>query len=219
VAASRAFKGWKAEAVEFFEGLEADNSKAYWQAHKPDYDALVLKPMQDLAADLAEEFGEAHIMRPYRDIRFSPDKSPYKTHIAAEIGGVGYVSFSANGLGAGSGYWMMANDQLERYRRAVVDARSGGRLEDVIAELEKKGYGVTSHEALKTAPRGYPKDHPRVDLLRKKGLAAWREWPVAAWMGTAKAEDRIVGFLRDAGTLRDWLDTHVGPSDLPAAER
>jgi uncharacterized protein (TIGR02453 family) len=210
-----AFKGWKAEAVEFFEGLEADNSKAYWQDHKADYDRLVLAPMRDLLADLAGEFGDGHVMRPYRDIRFSADKSPYKTNIAAEIEDVGYVSFSAKGIGVGSGYWMMGNDQLDRYRRAVVDARSGGRLEDVIAELRRKGHGVAAHDTLKTAPRGYPKDHDRIDLLRMKGLAAWREWPVAAWMGTAKAEERIVGFFRDAGVLRDWLATHVGPSDLP----
>jgi len=211
VAVTKAFKGWKAEAVEFFEGLEADNSKAYWQEHKADYERLVLKPMQDLVADLAGEFGEGRIMRPYRDIRFSADKSPYKTNIAAEIGDVGYVSFSANGIGAGSGYWMMSNDQLDRYRRAVVADRTGGRLEDVVAELRKKGHGVTSHDMLKTSPRGYPKEHPRLELLRMKGIAAWHEWPVAAWMGTAKAEERVVGFLRDAGVLRDWLDTHVGP--------
>jgi uncharacterized protein (TIGR02453 family) len=206
------FRGWKAEAVEFFEGLEADNSKSYWQAHKGEYEALVLEPMQDLIADLSGEFGEGHIMRPYRDIRFSADKSPYKTNIAAEVG-VGYVSFSASGLGVGSGYYMMSNAQLERYRRAVVDDRSGGRLEDVVDELTKKGHTVTAHETLKTAPRGYPKDHPRIDLLRHKGIVAWHEWPVAAWMGTARAEDRIVGFLRDTGVLRDWLDTFVGGSE------
>ena len=208
-----AFRGWKAEAVEFFEGLEADNSKAYWQAHKRDYETLVLKPMQDLLADLAGEFGDGNIFRPYRDVRFSADKSPYKTNIAAMVGEIGYVSFSANGLGAGSGYYMMSNDQLDRYRRAVVDTRSGGRLDDVIAEIAKAGHTVTAHETLKTAPRGYPREHERIDLLRLKGLIAWREWPVAAWMGTAKAEDRIVGFLRAAGPLRDWLDTHVGPAE------
>jgi uncharacterized protein (TIGR02453 family) len=208
-----AFRGWKAEAVEFFEGLEADNTKAYWQAHKRDYESLVLKPMQDLLADLAGEFGEGNIFRPYRDVRFSADKSPYKTNIAAMVGEIGYVSFSANGLGAGSGYYMMSNDQLDRYRRAVVDTRSGGRLDDVIAEITKAGHTVTAHETLKTAPRGYPREHERIDLLRLKGLIAWREWPVAAWMGTAKAEDRIVAFLRAAGPLRDWLDTHVGPAE------
>jgi uncharacterized protein (TIGR02453 family) len=214
-----AFRGWKAGAVEFFEGLQADNSKAYWQAHKDDYEKLVLKPMQDLLADLAGEFGDGNIFRPYRDVRFSTDKSPYKTNIAATVGEIGYVSFSAQGLGAGSGYYVMSNDQLERYRRAVVDDHSGGRLDDVVTELTKAGHTVTAHEALKTAPRGYPKEHDRIDLLRLKGLIAWREWPVAAWLGTAKAEERVVGFLRAAGPLRDWLDTHVGAPEEPLPRR
>jgi uncharacterized protein (TIGR02453 family) len=214
-----AFRGWKAEAVDFFEGLEADNSKAYWQAHKAEYESLVLRPMQDLLAELAGEFGEGNIFRPYRDVRFSADKSPYKTNIAAMVGEIGYVSFSASGLGVGSGYYMMATDQLDRYRRAVVDNHSGGRLEDVIAGVTKAGHTVTAHETLKTAPRGYPKDHDRIDLLRRKGLVAWHEWAPAAWMGTVKARDRIVGFLHDAAPLRDWLDTHVGPSDAPPPER
>ena len=71
-----AFHGWKVEALEFFEGLEADNSKAYWQRHKDVYDTIVRAPMEELLAELEPEFGEGRIFRPYRDIRFSRDKSP-----------------------------------------------------------------------------------------------------------------------------------------------
>jgi uncharacterized protein (TIGR02453 family) len=214
-----AFRGWKAEAIEFYEGLEADNSRTYWQAHKADYEALVLQPMQDLLAELADDFGEGNIFRPYRDVRFSADKSPYKTNIAAMVGGIGYLQFSADGLAAGSGYWMMANDQLDRYRRAVADDVTGPAVSAIAAKAAKAGMQVTAHESLKSAPRGYPKDHPRIDLLRLKGLITWREWPVAAWMGTAKAKDRVVGFLRDSAPLRAWLDDNVGASTLPPPER
>jgi len=214
-----AFRGWKAEAIEFYEGLEADNSRTYWQAHKADYEALVLQPMQELLTELADDFGEGNIFRPYRDVRFSADKSPYKTNIAAMVGGIGYVQFSADGLAAGSGYWMMANDQLDRYRRAVADDVTGPAVSAIAAEAAKAGVQVTAHESLKSAPRGYPKDHPRIELLRLKGLITWREWPVAAWMGTAKAKDRVVGFLRESAPLRAWLDDHVGASTLPPPER
>jgi uncharacterized protein (TIGR02453 family) len=214
-----AFRGWKAEAIEFYEGLEADNSRTYWQAHKADYEALVLHPMQELLAELADDFGEGNIFRPYRDVRFSADKSPYKTSIAAMVGGIGYVQFSAEGLAAGSGYWMMANDQLDRYRRAVADDVTGPAVSAIAAKATEAGMQVTAHESLKSAPRGYPKDHPRIELLRLKGLITWREWPVAAWMGTAKAKDRVVGFLRDSAPLRAWLDDHVGASTLPPPER
>jgi uncharacterized protein (TIGR02453 family) len=214
-----AFRGWKAEAIEFYEGLEADNSRTYWQAHKADYEALVLQPMQDLLAELADDFGEGNIFRPYRDVRFSADKSPYKTNIAAMVGGIGYLQFSADGLAAGSGYWMMASDQLDRYRRAVADDVTGPAVSAIAAKAAKAGLQVTAHESLKSAPRGYPKDHPRIELLRLKGLVTWREWPVAAWLGTAKAKDRVVGFLRDSAPLRAWLDDHVGASTLPPPER
>jgi uncharacterized protein (TIGR02453 family) len=214
-----AFRGWKAEAIEFYEGLEADNSRTYWQAHKADYEALVQNPMQELLAELADEFGEGNIFRPYRDVRFSADKSPYKTNIAAMVGGIGYVQFSADGLAAGSGYWMMASDQLDRYRRAAADDVTGPAVSAIAAKAAKAGMQVTAHESLKSAPRGYPKDHPRIELLRLKGLITWREWPVAAWMGTAKARDRVVGFLRDSAPLRAWLDDHVGASTLPPPER
>jgi uncharacterized protein (DUF2461 family) len=73
---------------------------------------------------------------------------------------------------------------------------------------------ITASETLKTAPRGWPKDHPRIDLLRQKGLIAWREWPVGAWLGTAKAKQRVVDFLHDAAPVQRWLDRSVGPSEL-----
>jgi uncharacterized protein (TIGR02453 family) len=213
-----AFRGWPAEALEFFEGLEADNSKTYWQRNKDVYDRLVRAPMEELLGELAPEWGEGRIFRPYRDIRFSADKSPYKTNIAATIGH-GYVQLTADGLGVGSGMWEMAPDQLERYRAAVNDERSGGELVALAEEARAAGLEVTGHEVLKTAPKGYPKDHPRIELLRYKGLIAWREWPAAAWLGTRRAKDRVVEFLQRSRPLTGWLQTHVGPSTLPERRR
>ena len=208
-----AFRGWPAEAIEFYEGLEADNTRAYWQDHKKEYDELVRGPMLELLKELADEFGEGKIFRPFRDVRFSRDKSPYKTAIGATLERGGYVQFSAHGLAAGSGYYVMMADQLERYRQAVADDKSGLKLVEVCAALRKARIDVTARETLKTAPKGYPKDHPRIDLLRHKGLIAWKEWPVAAWMGTAKAKGRIIDFLIAARPLCHWLDTHVGPTN------
>jgi uncharacterized protein (TIGR02453 family) len=204
-----AFKGWPAEAIEFYEGLEADNSKSYWLAHKPEYDQLVHQPMQQLLAELAPQFGEGRVFRPYRDIRFSRDKSPYKTNIAARLGTVGYIQLSAEGLGVGSGMYELDADQLDRYRQAVVDDRSGKQLTKIVSALTRRGIEVTAHETLKTAPRGYPKDHPRVELLRHKGLVAWSHWPVGAWLGTGQTKKRVVDFLHGAAPLRDWMATHV----------
>jgi len=206
-----AFNGWPDEALEFYEGLVADNSKIYWTEHKQTYDSCVLGPMTELVAELSPEFGAAKIFRPYRDVRFSKDKTPYKAHIGALIGS-GYVQFSAAGLAAGDGMYHLAPDQLERYRQAVADDRTGAGLAKVIAEVEGHGIEVHGQDPLKSAPRGYPADHPRIGLLRYKGLVAWQQWPAEAWLGTAAAAGRVTGFLRASRPLSTWLNSHVGPS-------
>jgi uncharacterized protein (TIGR02453 family) len=213
-----AFQGWPVEALEFYEGLEADNSKAYWQRHKETYEQLVRAPMEALLAELEPEFGDAHIFRPYRDVRFSRDKSPYKTAIGATVGG-GYVQLNANGLAVGCGMWEMAPDQLARFRAAIDDDASGAELAALVAAARKKGIDVMAHDELKTAPRGYPKDHPRIELLRYKGLVTWRDWPAGAWLGTRRAKERVVGFLRDSAPIEVWLATHVGSSTQPDTRR
>jgi uncharacterized protein (TIGR02453 family) len=205
------FDGWPAEALDFYEGLEADNSKAYWTAHKAIYDQKVLGPMSELMEELAPEFGEFKIFRPYRDVRFSKDKSPYKTNIAGIIGD-GYVQLTADGLSAGSGMHVMAPDQLDRYRQAVAGDETGQELERVIAGIERHGITVHGHDVLKTAPRGYPADHPRIGLLRYKGVVAWQEWPVEPWLGTSAAKERVVAFLAASRPLCEWLEANVGRS-------
>ena len=212
------FSGWPEEALDFYDGLAADNSKTYWTTHKQIYEAAVLRPMTELVEELAPEFGEAKIFRPYRDIRFSRDKTPYKTHIGALVGR-GYVQLSAQGLAAGNGMYGMAPDQLDRYRQAVASDRAGGELEDAIAAIEKEGIGVSGRDVLKSAPRGYPADHPRIGLLRYKGIVAWKEWPVETWLETAAARDRVAGFLRATRPLTTWLADNVGPSATEGAAR
>jgi uncharacterized protein (TIGR02453 family) len=205
-----AFNGWPERALDFYDGLAADNSKAYWTEHKAVYEETILRPMTELTEELAAEFGEPKIFRPYRDVRFSRDKSPYKTHIGAVIGGTGYIQLSAEGLGAGAGFWQLATDDLARYREAVASDGPGAELEKLIAEIEKADVTVHGHDALKSAPRGYPADHPRITLLRYKGLTTWKQWPVEPWLETAAAKDRLVSFFRTSQPLCTWLTDHVG---------
>ncbi len=213
------FKGWSAEAVEFYDGLEADNSKAYWQAHRSVYEEHVRGPMEALLEQLEPEFGEGKIFRPFRDVRFSSDKSPYKTAIGATLAGGGYVQFSADGLGSGCGMYTMASDQLDRYRHAVADDRTGGALVKIVDALTTAGIEVTAHDALKTAPRGYPKDHQRIELLRLKGLIAWKQWAGGAWLAKRSAADRVVELLHASVPMNGWLAKNVGESALPPDPR
>ena len=212
------FHGWPEDALDFYDGLEADNSKAYWTANKAVYEATVLGPMAELIDDLGPEFGEGKIFRPYRDVRFSKDKSPYKTNIGAVVGD-GYIQLSASGLAVGNGMYSMAPDQLDSYRRAVGADETGTELAEVIAAVERHDIDVHGHEVLKTAPRGYPADHPRIELLRYKGVVAWREWPVEPWLTTPEAKQRIIGFLIATRPLAAWLATHVGDSTAAGGRR
>jgi uncharacterized protein (TIGR02453 family) len=212
------FTGWKAEALEFFDRLQEENTKAFWERNKTAYDTLVRAPMDELVSELRKEWGKGHVFRPYRDVRFSKDKSPYKTNIAAVVGD-GYVSLDAKGLGAGVGMWQMMPDQLERYRAAVDENRTGARLERIVADIRAAGVTAEGHDMLKTAPKGYPKDHPRIELLQYKGIIAWKQWPAGSWLGTKRAKERVVELFRVGKPLNAWLQKNVGPSDAPAPER
>jgi uncharacterized protein (TIGR02453 family) len=204
------FKGWPAEALEFYEGLEADNTKTYWIAHKAVYDDCVARPMSELLSELAPRWGAGKTFRPYRDVRFSADKTPYKTHIGALLEGGGYVQLGADGLAAGCGAWHLDSDGLQRFREAVADDLTGKPLVDIVDTLRGAKIEVIARESLKTVPRGYDREHPRAELLRNKGLAAWKQWPVAAWLGTGKARHNIETFFEAAAPLNDWLRDHVG---------
>ena len=128
---------FSAKATGFFAGLERDNSKDYWTANKAVFEKEVREPMVALLDSLPEQWQPFKVFRVNRDIRFSPDKSPYKTqHGAAhEIAGtVYYVHLDGRGLMAACGAYMMAPDQLDRYRGAVAaDAAQPARCEHLPA--------------------------------------------------------------------------------------
>ena len=212
------FRGWPDSALAFYRELELDNTRAFWLAHKETYDRDVKAPFEALSGLVADEFGPLRVFRPHRDVRFSKDKSPYKTRCYAVTEGEGgesyYVEVSAHGLVVASGYWMMANDQLDRYRRAVDDEEAGRSLEGILAELAARKLS-NEGPGLRTAPRGYPRDHPRIELLRHKSVAVMRRFPPAPWLGTPAAADRIVEVWRAAGPMNRWLAQHVGPSTEP----
>jgi uncharacterized protein (TIGR02453 family) len=220
-----AFEGFGAGAVAWFEGLERDNSKPYFDATRATFEDEVREPLELLLTELAPEFeGEVHMFRQHRDVRFSPDKSPYKTATYGVLrpppgsAAALYAQVSSRGLYAGSGYWRMANDQLEHYREAVLDDAKGEALGSLIAAVKGEGleFGPPS---LKTAPRGMPRDHPRVELLRYKDLVAGRRLLPGPALATREALDFVAGTWRAVGPLNAWLDEHVGRSELPREVR
>ena len=215
--ASTGFRGWPADALAFYEQLAADNSRTWWHGHKARYDTAVRGPFVELAAEVRDEFGPLHIFRPQRDTRFAKDKTPYKTEQGAVTESEGgcsyYVRLAADGLFAGAGIYDLAGDQLARYRNAVAGA-AGDELQATVDALRAAGY-TFGGETLKTAPRGFPKDHPRIELLRHRGIYAGIELGSGAWLSSRKALDRITGAWRRCAPFASWLETHVGPSELP----
>ncbi len=197
-------------ALDFYEDLEADNSKSFWTANKHVYTEQVKAPLEALTADLAREFGSPKLFRPYRDVRFSKDKTPYKTHQGVWFGETSrYFHISAEGLMVAAGYWETSSSQVERLRRAVADDVSGPALQRAVAAVTKARFDVGGQQ-LTRVPPGYPKDHPRADLLRHKTLTAHRQLGCPAWLSTPKAGSEIGKALRSLAPLVSWLDTHVG---------
>jgi uncharacterized protein (TIGR02453 family) len=207
------FTGFGDGAVEFFDGLLVDNSKAYWTDQREVYEAHVRGPMLALLADLEAEFGPGKVFRPYRDLRFSNDKTPYKTHCGATAGPY-YVQVGADGLMAAAGHYQMAADQVGRFRTAVDDERRGADLVKRLAAIEADGITIAG-ETLKTRPRGVDADHPRLELMRHKSLYGWRRWPPDDVLHEAGAVHRVASAWRSLRPLTEWLDDHVGPSELP----
>jgi uncharacterized protein (TIGR02453 family) len=203
------FAGWKGDFQGFFLGLQVDNSKAYFDANRRKYEEEVKGPMLALLADLEPEFGPAKLSRPNRDIRFSADKSPYKTNIYAGADGGGYVALDANGLVAAGGRYMMDAPYLARFREAIGADGSGDELEAIVTRLRGNGYEVGGQE-LKRVPPPHRQDHPRAELLRHKRLIYWRRWEVGPWIATPDARDRVAQVWRDGKDLNAWLARHPG---------
>jgi uncharacterized protein (TIGR02453 family) len=205
------FIGWPEEFQRFFIGLELDNSKRYFEANRNTYDESVRAPMVALMESLEAEYGPAKVFRANRDIRFSKDKSPYKTNIAAhngKDGAGGYLSLDKKGLTVAVGCYELTPAQLVKYRMRVAAEASGVPLASIVAKLEKAGYKLGG-EQLKRVPAGWPQDHPRARLLRHKLLYVYRDLGLQPWLGSAAARAKVVKVFADAEPLRAWLRKQV----------
>jgi uncharacterized protein (TIGR02453 family) len=204
------FTGIPLAALDFYEDLENDNTKVFWAAHQHVYDESVKAPLAALAAALEPEFGAAKFFRPYRDVRFSKDKTPYKTRQGIWFGETArYLHLSAAGLFVAGGYWDTSSTQVERLRRAVADDVAGPALDRALAGVRARSLTVDGHR-LTRIPSGYPKEHPRADLLRYKTLTAGREFGSPPWLATKRARSEVAKTWRAMTPLIAWLDTHVG---------
>ncbi|MFI6429683.1 DUF2461 domain-containing protein [Rhodococcus oryzae] len=208
-----AFSGFPVAALDFYEDLEADNSKSWWTAHKAVYDESVHAPMAALLAELEPDFGQAKLFRPYRDVRFSKDKSPYKTHqggFCAVGPALGYyVQLDARGLFVAGGFYQADPDRVARFRAAVDTDLRGGQLETIIRDLEAAKLEIGG-DRLKTTPRGYTVEHPRIELLRHKSLTASRLYASPKWLDTKRTATEVRKTWESLRPLVEWATDVIG---------
>ncbi|QWC86202.1 DUF2461 domain-containing protein [Nocardioidaceae bacterium] len=205
------FAGIPVAALDFYDDLELDNTKSFWEARKQTYAEAVRGPMQALAATLEPEFGKAKLFRPYRDVRFSKDKTPYKTHQGlfvqkAPATGL-YAEVAAPGFRVGVGFYHAEPARLAAFRTAV-DSPAGESLERTLAALEGAGW-ERGGDRLKTSPRGWDADHPRIDLLRHKTLTLAKHYGFEDWIHTPALADQVAADWREAMPLVTWVTEHT----------
>jgi uncharacterized protein (TIGR02453 family) len=206
------FTGFPEAALDFYDDLEMDNTKSYWEAHKETYTTAVAAPMKALTAALKDEFGEAKIFRPYRDVRFAKDKTPYKTHQGAFVPkgpSTGYyVQVGAPGVRVGVGFYEASGPRLASIREAIVERRRGGELEEILATMTSAGWELGG-DRLKTAPRGYDVEHPRIELLRHKSMTLGKSYGFEPVIHTPELVDRVRQDWREAKPFVEWVMTYA----------
>jgi uncharacterized protein (TIGR02453 family) len=216
-----AFTGFGEHAIDFYDGLEVDNSKSYWEDNKHIYGQDVRAPMEALLAELSPEFAEESsrvtVFRPYRDVRFAKDKTPYKTHCGGVIehgrgAGAYYVEVGPAGLRVGGGCFHLQSDQLARFRAAVAEDLHG--LTAIVAKLAKSGWEIKG-DRLRTRPRGYDADHPRIELLKHRSLYAMRVWEPDDALHERETVNRVRTAWRALRPINEWARDHVGLSAVP----
>jgi uncharacterized protein (TIGR02453 family) len=208
------FGGWPPAALAWFDELEANNSRDWFHAHRSTYDEAVRGPLELLLEEVRDEFGDGIVSRPNRDTRFSKDKTPYKVQIYARLprpdGAVHYVSLRPEGLFVGGGVYLPDRARLAALRAAIADDRSGSQLAAIVESLDSQDIHLLEDGALRTAPKGYPVDHPRIELLRLPHLAAGRLHPPGPWLHTRAALDRVLDGWRALRPLVAWVGDHLG---------
>ncbi len=210
------FRGFPPEAVRFLEDLEANNDRDWFKANRSRHQEYLVEPALALADDLAD-FGEPHVFRPWNDTRFHM-RPPIKEHLGMTLGYGGgggyYLEISLDGLLVAAGLHHPARDQLERIRRGIDTPRTASALKRAIASASDAGLKLVDPE-LTRAPRGYPADHPELDLLRRKSLTVSRRHELRGWVHKPEAGRRVRALLEGATPLVEWLRGHVGPPQQP----
>jgi len=212
------FSGFGPAVTDWFVALASDNSRAYWAATKDIWQRDVRDPLEALLAELAEETGgRVKLFRPHRDQRFARGGGPLKANAGGLLLGAvasaasRYLEVSAEGFYAGTGFYRFERDQLARYRAAAV-GDAGDALARALDEAREGGLEIGG-ETLRGAPQGVARDHPHIELLRRKGVYLGASLPPGDALETRAPIELARRVWAEAGDAVAWLDAYVGPSE------
>ncbi|MDL1893883.1 DUF2461 domain-containing protein [Sphingobacteriales bacterium CHB3] len=218
------FEGFPKSGIDFLKRLKKNNSREWFQKHKTEYEENVKFPMQCLIAGLRDRLRDEipeldfnpkrSIFRIYRDVRFSKNKAPYKTNIAASFELKGkkkttdtpglYVGIEPGSVFVGGGMYMPGGEQLKAIRKAIVE-----HPDEFLAVVEdkrfKRTFGGIMGENLQKAPLGFPKDHPMIEHLKHKQWFVGKEWESESVCYTKKFEKTAAALLLETMPLVRWL--------------
>ncbi len=216
------FEGFPKEGIAFLKRLKKNNNREWFNEHKSEFLESVKFPMQTLISSLKQPMAklapeilidpQRSIFRIYRDTRFSKNKAPYKTHVAAIFHPKGrweesagfYVHIEPGGLYVGGGVYMPSNEQLKLIRRGI-DRYPDEFRAIVQSRTFKKTFGNLEGEKLQRAPMGYPVDHPMVEWLKHKSFYAGVDWEEQK-CHSAQFVDEVVALYRDLLPLVRFLN-------------
>jgi len=225
------FQGFPASGLAFLRGLHDHNDRDWFEAHRSAWDGEIVPAMLDWCAALAGRLRDAmpgltfvprvggSLYRLNRDIRFSRDKRPYKTHVAAllwdgaekhDAPGL-YLHVSAEEVIFGGGIYAFEEARLDRWRKLLHTPPSLARLESALAAAKKAGLRQEISERLQRAPRGFDPEGPLSELSKYKGLTVGKRWKPAAWLHTAEALDRAEAAARGYAPLHAWMRDELCP--------
>lgn len=218
------FDGFPKGSIDFFRRLKKNNNREWFHKHKAEYEENIKFPMQCLVATLGRELRDElpemefnprkAIFRIHRDVRFSKNKAPYKTNIAAAVEMKGkkkstetpglYVGIEPGSIFVGGGLYMPQGEQLKAIRKAIA-----GKPEEFLAVVEDKRFrrvfGSIMGEKLVKVPLGFPKDHPMMEHLKHKQFFVGKEWEDESLCYSGRFAAAVAGLFRDTMPLVRWL--------------
>lgn len=224
------FHGFTKETFKFFKDLEENNTREWFEENRVIFEKNVMEPAQEFVMEMGERLKslspkivaipktDKSIFRIYRDVRFSKDKTPYKTHLGIffwegprkKLGNPGYyLQLDKSSILIAGGLHSLPSELLKSYRDAVSDPKKGAEIAKILKKLTKNASYKLGGNHYKRVPRGYDHENPNVDLLLHKGLYVYYEGPIPKEVYSPDFLDYSFGIFKDMSSLHNWLRDNI----------